>query len=80
MHQLVVDYLVFLAVGLVDGERVARLLKLNKVISDVETGSRITRTHKDDSLERRVDGGRGEVGGDRNTPRTVPPAVLRAQY
>ena len=31
----------FLAVGLVDGERVARLLKLNKVISDVETGSEI---------------------------------------
>jgi len=32
---------VFLAVGLVDGERVARLLKLNKVISEVETGSGI---------------------------------------
>ena len=70
----------FLAVSLVDGERVARLLKLNKVISDVETGSEIVRTHEDGSLERRVDGGRDEVGGDRDTSRTIPPAVLCAQY
>ena len=66
-----------LAVGIVGGECVARLLKLNKVISDAETGSGIARTHEDDSLEWKVDGGRGEVGGDRNTSRAVPPAVLR---
>jgi len=71
---------VFLAVGLMDGERVARLLQLNKVISDVETCSGIARTHEDDSLEWRVDRGRSEVGGDRYSSRTVPPAVLRVQY
>jgi len=44
-----------------------------------ETGSGITKTHEDDTLEWRVDGGRGEVGGNRYTARTVPPAVSRVQ-
>jgi len=72
---------VFLAVGLVNGERVARLLELNDVISDVKTRDwfGITKTHKDDGLEWRVDGGRSEVGGSGDASRTVPPAVLRVQ-
>jgi len=67
----------FLAVGLVDGVRVARLLKLNKVVNDVETSSGIVRTHEDSSLEWRVDGGRGQVSDNRDSSSTVPPAVLR---
>ena len=53
---------------------------VNKVVSDIETGSGIARTHEYDSLEWRVDGGRSEVGSDRDSSRTMPPAVLRVQY
>ena len=67
----------FLAVGLVDGERVARLLKLHEVVNDVETSSGIVRTHENGTLEWRVDGGHGEVGDNRDSSSTVPPAVSR---
>ena len=61
---MVVDGLMFRVVCLVEGIRVARMLELESVISDVETVSGIVKTYKDGSLERRVDGGRGKVGGN----------------
>ena len=68
----------FLAVSLVDGARVARILESNRVISGVETGFFIARTHEDDSLEWRVDGSRDEVGGNRDGSCALAPAVLCA--
>ena len=56
------------------------MLRSNRDISDVESGSGIAKTHDDDSLEWRVNRGRGEVGGDREGSRALPPAVLCTQY
>ena len=77
---MVVGGLVFLAIGLANGSRVARMLELNRAIGDTKTGFLIEKTYEDDSLEWRVDGGRDEVGGDRDTSCTMPPAILRVQY
>ena len=46
-------------------------------MSKLKTGSEITKTHKDDSLEWRINGGRGKVGGNRDASSTVPPAGFR---
>ena len=73
---MVVDGLVFLTVCLVEGVRVARMLELIKFISDVATGSEIAKTYEDGSPKRRVNGGRDEVGGNRNCSRALAPAVL----
>ena len=73
---MVVDGLVFLTVRLVEGVRVARMLELNKVINDVATGFEIAKTHEDGSPKQRVNGGRDEVGGDRDCSRALAPAVL----
>ena len=77
---MVVYRLVFLAVGLVDGTCVTRMLRSNRAISDAKTGCGIPKTHGDGSLEWRVDGSRDEVGGDREGSCTLPPAVLCTQY
>ena len=77
---MVVGGLVFLAIGLANGSRVARMLELNRAIGDTKTGFLIEKTYEDDSLERRVDGGRGEVGGNRESSRALAPAVLCVQY
>ena len=69
-----------LAVGLVEGVRVGRMLEFNRVIGDVETGFLIAKTYEDDSLEWRVYGGRGEVGGNGESPCALTPAALCVQY
>ena len=76
---MIVDGLIFLAIDLVEGRRVTRLLELNGVTSDVETGFEIVDTHEDGSLEWRVDGSRGEVGGNGESSCTVSPAAWFAQ-
>ena len=60
---MVVDCLVFLTVGLVDGKRVARFLVLNRFVSDVEIGFRIVKAYENSSLEWRVRS-RGNVSGN----------------
>jgi len=66
---------VSLTVGLVEGRRITRLLELNRVIGDVETGFRIVDTHEDGSLEWRVGGGRDEMGSNGESSCAVSPAV-----
>jgi len=61
---VVVGSLVLLAIGVVDGRHVARMLELNRAISDTKTGFLIAKTYEDGSLEWRVNGGRDEVGGN----------------
>ena len=56
------------------------MLELDKVISDVETVSGIVKTHEDGSFERRVDGGRGKMGGNGHRSCALAPAVLCVQY
>jgi len=56
------------------------MLELNRVISDVEMGFLIAKTYEDDSPERRVDGGRGEVGGNGESSCALTPAALCVQY
>ena len=63
---MVVDGLILRVVGLVERKRIARMLQLNRAINDAETGSGIEGTHEDGSLEWRVDGCHGEVGGNRH--------------
>jgi hypothetical protein len=70
----------FLAVGLMEGVGVARVLESNRVINDVETGPGTAKTHEDGSLEWRVDGGRGEMGSNRDGSCALTPAVLYVQY
>ena len=77
---MVVDDLVSRVVGLVEGRCVARMLELNRVISDIETGFVIVKTHEDGSLEWRVGWGRGEVGSNRDSSCTLAPTVLCVQY
>jgi len=77
---VVVGGLVFLAIGLANGSRVARMLELNRAIGDTKTGFLIEKTYEDDSLEWRVDGGRGEVGSNRESSCALAPAVLCVQY
>ena len=79
LHQVVVGSLVSLAIGLVDGIHVARMLDLNRAISDTKTGFFIAKTYEDCSLERRVDGGRGEVGGNGESSCALAPAVSCVQ-
>ena len=55
------------------------MLELSGVIGDVEIGFVIVGTHEDDSLERRVDGGRDEVGGNRDRSCALAPATLCVQ-
>ena len=79
LHQVVVGGLVSLAIGLVDGIHVARMLELNKAISDTKTGFFIAKTYEDGSLERRVDGGRDEMGGNGESSCALAPAVSCVQ-
>ena len=60
---MVVDRLVFLTVGLVDGKRIARFLVLNRVISDTEIIFWIVKAHENGGLEWKV-WIRGKVGGN----------------
>ena len=52
------------------------MLELNRIISDAETGVRISKTHEGGGIEQRVDGGRDEVGGNGDYPRALALAVL----
>ena len=75
-YQVAVDGLVFLTVCLVEGVRVTRMLESNRIISDAKTGVGISKTHEGGGIERRADGGRDEVGGDRDFSRALALAVL----
>ena len=77
---MVVGGLVFLDIGLVGGSRVARMLELNRAMSDTKTGFLNEKTYEDDSLKRRVDGGRDEVGGNGESSCALAPAALYVQY
>ena len=60
---MVVDFLVVVTVGLVDGKRVARFLVLNRVVGYVEICFRIVKTYENGGLEWRV-WIRDKVGGN----------------
>ena len=77
---MVVDGLVFRVISLVERKRIARILQSNRVISDAGTGSGAAKTHEDGSIEWRVDGGRGKVGGNRHGPCALAPAALCMQF
>ena len=77
---MVVDCLVFRVVCLVEGKRVARMLELDSVISDIETASGTAKTHEDGSLEWGVDGGNGKVGDNGDRSCALAPAVLCVQH
>ena len=68
-----------LAIGLVDGRHEARMLELDRTISDTKAGFLIAKTYENGSLEWRVDGGRGEVGGNGESSCALAPAVLCVQ-
>ena len=73
---MVVDGLVFPTVRRVEGIRGVRMLELNRIIGDVAIGFEISKTHEGGRIERRVDGGRDEVGGSRDRSRALALAVL----